>query len=918
MTVAWSWGGIALLAGAALQLGCLGYLLRRPGVAAVGGLAAVLAAVAVWDLAHGFELFVAANLAQRVWWGGVKYVGIAALPAAWWTFVVQYAGRRKGLPWPAAVALAVVPVAVLGILVLPSTSWLIHRYRIGTVQADSGPLFWPFVAYTGATLIGGLVYLATALLHVSPIYRRQTTTLIVFAMLPFAAILAFNEGWGPSHAIDPTPLAFSAAGPLLVWGVLRFRLLPLFPLVRSHIFTSLSDGAFVLDPQRRVVDVNAAGARLLGRIPAAVIGHDVQELLPVPVDEAAQGQATAVHDESGRLAVRLCPIPDRAGRLAGWLLLATDVTAWREAEAARQWAEVRFRAAFDTALVGMALITARGRFVEVNAGLIELTGCPRADLLHRALDELTEPECWEDDRRALCDVATGVRSRVRWQTRLRRADGQRRWVAAGLTAIERDADSGEQYLLLQAEDITERREVEQRLAYAARHDELTGLANRALLLQQLERGLRNRHQAGGELALLLLDLDGFKNINDLFGHAAGDELLTAVARRLSDTVRCEATVARLGGDEFVVLLPQIADPDDALTVSRRLLSKLEEPYRLRRGTARISASVGIATAGPTTTPESLLSDADAAMYLAKRHGRARATRLTPQLRAEQLNRIQLEQGLQHALEQGQLALAYQPIYPLAGGPASSVEALLRWRHPSRGLLLPDTFLPVAEHARLIAEIDAWVLQEALQQLRRWSATSPAVRGLVVAVNLSTPLVRDPHLRELVRDALRSSSCQPHQLCLEITETTLLDDDGAALAALASLHQEGVCIAVDDFGTGYSSLSRIRSLPIDLVKIDKTFVWKAVNDDTDHRILRLVIDLAHSLQLRTIAEGVEGPEQLALLSELGCDLVQGNYLGEPVFPEETLVCEWPPPHVRSKDPDHAPPRLPTASPSATPP
>lgn len=387
----WSSGGLLLVTAALLQAACLVFVWRRRGSAAAGGLAALLVAGLWWDAAHGLELL-AVSPAGRQLWGAVKYAGIGLLPLAWWTFVLQYTGPTRGLPPWALGALAAVPATLLAILAVPPTrSWRYYPPGESSRSAASGPLFWPFVAYTGLMLVAGLVVFVHRLWRLSPVYRRQSLVLLGYAALPSAAILLFNLRSGPWGQVDPTPLAFSALTVVLTFGVFRFRLLRLRPVARDQIVSTLIDAVLVLDPYGRLIDVNPAGERLLGRPGRAAVGHPLAGLLP----EATERLPGLITVRGRCYELRARPVRDRLGRFAGTLLLGRDITDEQRAEAGRRAAEARFHAAFDSALIGMALIDPggqpRGRFLEVNPALAAISGHPEPALLERTLDSLFHP-----------------------------------------------------------------------------------------------------------------------------------------------------------------------------------------------------------------------------------------------------------------------------------------------------------------------------------------------------------------------------------------------------------------------------------------------------------------------------------------------------------------------------------------------
>ncbi|MBN9428621.1 MAG: EAL domain-containing protein [Burkholderiales bacterium] len=432
-------------------------------------------------------------------------------------------------------------------------------------------------------------------------------------------------------------------------------------------------------------------------------------------------------------------------------------------------------------------------------------------------------------------------------------------------------------------EIAERRVAECRIRHLAHHDSLTGLPNRRLLEQRVGEALTQARQRGRGCAVVFLDLDRFKTINDSLGHGVGDGLLKAVARRLAEVVRPTDTVARVGGDEFVLLLADIAGADDAVHVAERVLERLSQPYRIERHSLRITPSIGIALSPRDgDEAETLLGHADAAMYHAKAQGRQCFQFFTENVLRSSSQRLQMENELHGAVLHGELRLHYQPRIELARGTLSATEALVRWQHPEKGLVSPGEFIPLAEETGLIHAIGDWVLREACRQQRLWRDRGLPVKP--VAVNLSAQQFRSRDLHDSIRRILSDARLPAHLLELEITESTLMHNTGETLDTLQRLASSGVKISIDDFGTGYSSLAYLKRFPVDLLKIDRSFVRDIHTDPDDAAIVRAIIGLAKSLGLQVVAEGVETREQANFLNATGCDEVQGFLFGRPMPPE----------------------------------
>ena len=438
---------------------------------------------------------------------------------------------------------------------------------------------------------------------------------------------------------------------------------------------------------------------------------------------------------------------------------------------------------------------------------------------------------------------------------------------------------------LQSEEINRFPKRLEQLTEQAFRDSLTGLPNRALFMDRLSHGLTRAQRRHEHLAVLFLDLDRFKVINDTLGHAVGDQLLVEVSNRLGDSLRPGDTVARLGGDEFGLLLEDVADAETAEAVALRIEEELSKPLRFEAREIFITASIGIAlSAARLGMPEDILRDADLAMYHAKAKGKARHEIFDSSMSAPALDRMDLEMDLHSAISHHEFRLHYQPILRFDTGRITEVEALIRWQHPKRGLLQPDSFIGLTEETGLIVPIGQWVLREACRQARVWQLEFPSTPPLVMSVNLSAKQFQNPKLVEEITQALDESGLAASCLKLEITESTVMQDAPVTLTKLNELKELGVRLAIDDFGTGYSSLGYLKRFPVDTLKIDRSFIKGLSPDGGDSAIVRAVVTVAKSLNMDVTAEGVETEGQLAELRALGCDRWQGFLFARPVSPE----------------------------------
>jgi diguanylate cyclase (GGDEF)-like protein len=423
-------------------------------------------------------------------------------------------------------------------------------------------------------------------------------------------------------------------------------------------------------------------------------------------------------------------------------------------------------------------------------------------------------------------------------------------------------------------------EANAQLQHVATHDALTGLPNRLLLADRLAQAIAQAERHAQRFAVIVVDLDRFKSVNDSLGHLAGDVLLKDVARRLTKVLRKADTLARLGGDEFVLVLNEINGPRDAEAVAVKVLADFAKPVLVSGLELHISASLGISVSPDDgVDADTLLQHADAAMYHAKKSGRNAYQFFAPAMNAFARDRLELESGLRRAVEQREFVLHYQPKVDVRTGRIDSAEALVRWRHPKRGLIPPAQFIPLAEETGLILQIGEWVVREACRQAYAWQAAG--LRPLRVAVNLSAQQFRQKNLVAIVRSALTDARLEAQHLELELTESAVMDDAEESIEILRELSELGVRISVDDFGTGYSSLSYLRRLPLDKLKIDRAFIRDVVTSRDDAEIVRAIVSLAHTLRLKVIAEGVETPDQLEFLNSLGCDQYQGFHFSAPI-------------------------------------
>jgi diguanylate cyclase (GGDEF)-like protein/PAS domain S-box-containing protein len=571
------------------------------------------------------------------------------------------------------------------------------------------------------------------------------------------------------------------------------------------------------------------------------------------------------------------------------------LAAAREAElAARhlqelQASERRFHNAFTHASIGMALLDFDGQILQANPALRTLLGADDAQLRQQRFRDCVDEVDRDGLDAQLARVGDADFDNFELELRCRHRDASLVWATLHCSTFS-EPGSTTPCLILQVQDISARRRAEEGLQQLAFNDTLTGLPNRRRFHDQLAEAVaRAQADPSQRFAVLFLDFDRFKLINDTFGHGAGDQFLVQVAQRIRGRLRPHDIVARLGGDEFAVLMQRFHDDDAVVALADRLLQALREPFRIADTEWISSASIGITTSAiGYTQPEDALRDADIAMYRAKAGGKARYAIFDVSLHAEVANRLRLEADLRRAIVQGELSLAYQPLLELNGNRLVGFEALARWNHPERGPIGPDVFIPVAEESGLIVALTDLVLKRACAQLREWQLLDASFVDLRIQVNLSGKDLAQPGLVARVSQALLVAGVQAAQLTLELTENILMTRIETALPVLRELRELGVRLSVDDFGTGYSSLAHLSSLPIDSLKIDRSFVRNLMAGSKESMVVSSIVQLGSSLGKDVVAEGIETASQFEQLRDMGCRLGQGFHLGRPLSAESVTA------------------------------
>jgi len=643
---------------------------------------------------------------------------------------------------------------------------------------------------------------------------------------------------------------------------------------QAALASHVSDAIIAVHGDGTVASWNPAAEAVYARPAGGSIGRPVSDLVGAPLapEEVIRAggviRTTHYRSDGSALYVRV----SAAEMTGGYVLVCAD-------ETARRRAEQYFTTVVASLEEGVVVVGPTGLIESANPAAQRILGVPEAGLIGSpgaGFPLYDETSVWvPPSNHPTAQTRRTGRSQNGRVVCVRRPDGQLVWISLSCRPLHPDA--GAPFAVVASfTDITERRAISERLAYESTHDPLTGLANRALVIQRIAAA-----RGTGATAVLFVDLDKFKVINDSLGHGVGDQVLKIVGERLHRTVRHTDLVGRLGGDEFAVVAAAVDGTRGARALAEHLFASLRDPVAVDGRQLHVNASIGIviAEAGDTRTAEELLRDADLAMYLAKTHGRGRYDFFDVELRERMQRRLQLEEDLRAAIRNDQLWVAYQPVVQLPTGRMVGMEALLRWSHPLHGQISPAEFIPLAEDSGSINEIGAHTLWETTHEVaRQRSLAHPDVH---LAVNLSAVQLDDPHLTSTVRRALASSGLPPSALCLEITESMLMRDQAAATERLNALRDLGVRLAIDDFGTGYSSLAQLQRLPLDALKIDRSFVSGLGESKDAEAIVTSIIVMAHAVDLTVVAEGIENERQLEVLQRLGCDQAQGFYFGRPM-------------------------------------
>jgi diguanylate cyclase (GGDEF)-like protein/PAS domain S-box-containing protein len=660
-----------------------------------------------------------------------------------------------------------------------------------------------------------------------------------------------------------------------------------------------ANGVVITDPTGAILWVNPAFTQMTGYSAEEAIGRNPRILNSGQQDaqffRAMWQTIIAGHVWHGEVVNRkkdgsfyteemtVAPVRTPAGGISHFVAIKLDITQRKLAEQALKSAEQEYRSIFETTMLGIFRSRPDGRLLKVNRALARMAGYESSEKFLNAVPSVLGIYADLDERNELMRRLAAAKAVRGYEVKFRLQDGRIRTGLLELNSVT-DASGAVLYNEGTVQDITERKQAEEQIRFLAYHDALTGLPNRALFEERMVQALADARRRQERLLVLCLDIDNFKTMNDSLGHSAGDMLLRQVGERLQKRAREHDTVARIGGDEFVMLLTGTDCTINGEKVANRIRSDVSGAYRLEGQAVNVTCSIGV-----SVFPEDgweikeLLRNADEAMYSAKESGRNSVRCFSHEMSARTAERVDLETRLCVALEKGELSLVYQPEVDVASGRMVAAEALLRWRNPQLGDVPPDKFIPIAENTGLIVPIGKWVLETACAQARRWQQES--CLPMTIAVNVSAVQLRQRGFVDVVRQVLEETGVAPQCLELEITESVLLDEGEGTLAMLQELAGMGLRLCIDDFGTGYSSLSYLKDLPVCKLKIDRSFIKTLTASSRNAAIATTIINMAKSLRLKVLAEGVETAEQLSFLRAHGCNEVQGYFFSPPLAMEE---------------------------------
>ncbi len=877
----------ALTAAGILIIGLILFV-RGRGSSATGIFFTFTVSAAAW-LGCFAMMYAASDATVALWWARAGYLPVSFLVPAAFEFVSEHFGRRHHsirvfgpLIWIAFGALGV--LASITSLFVPA----VRQYEWGFYPVATGRTVL-LVALDAAVIIPMVLLLLQAYRRSEgKAQQRAGTLLLAFILGSFGFVDFF-----PSLGIDIYPAGYTAVFAFVIVSAAalwREQLVDLTPEYASgQILETMKSAVLVLDLDGRIRVANGAACALLGYSANDLVGAHLRKILDPDENTSTRRllnssgvmeQAMVWRNSAGNNVDVLTSssfVRDNDGAPVGVVFVASDYTERKRAEQRLRQSELRYRLLFERNLAGVYRSTTTGEILDCNEACARIFGFDtREELLAQRATSLYF-DTTERDR--IIEMLREQKALTNLELRMRKRDGNAVWVLENMNLLSESG--GASVIEGTIIDITDRKYAQEQVEYQAYHDVLTGLPNRLLFRDRITIALAHARRTNRNVAVMFLDLDDFKAVNDKLGHTVGDHLLQSVAMRLVNSVRAEDTVARMGGDEFTVLLADVGDGRGAATVARKILESVGHKVMIDGHEMTVTTSIGLALfPGDGFDAEALLRNADRAMYRAKQLGRNNYQYATPPPFDD---RFTLERRLKQALERNEFLLHYQPIVEVMNGRVVAAEALLRWNDPARGLLQPEMFIAAAEESDLVHAIGEWVLRTATTQMKRWHDHGhPKMR---VSVNLSARQFQHRELPEVIGGILRETGLPPEYLDLEITESTAMGDVDLSLVTMRALKEMGVRISIDDFGTGHSSLSYLKRFPIDTVKIDQEFVRDLTGDPNDRAIITAVVSMARALRLRVIAEGVETQEQLEFLQREACAEMQGFLYSRPVTADD---------------------------------
>jgi len=887
-----TWYTVPLVAVGALNwlLGLLTYR-RERGSAPSRTLLAMTFTIGLWLLALGGATATHEDAAGAAW-VKLSMFGTAFVPVCAFLHAALGSSRYRLLLASALVGAAIsatlVGLALSTHLVIAET----HRYYWGYYPVY-GPLGPVLIAYYGLFFVaGGALYRVGHVTTKSDTHRKRMRLRLLALLLALPATVDFL----PTMRVGLYPfgyvfiLGYISVSTYIIW---RYRLVDITPaLAANQVIGTMAEGLLVVDRDGVVRIANEAAAEMCA-VGRNLVNLSLQELdakwgrgaladlMDPDVANEREVEFRTPDGSRGDALVVTSRLLDHLGAWVGTVYIIHDITERSRAERVVRESEERFRSLVQNASDLITVIQPDTTVLYQSPATRRVLGIDADAAVGQKLVGFVHRDDQPPFLNALTRLMAGDGETVTGEGRVRAANGE--WRHLEFTGTDQRAHPAIGGLVLNVRDVTERRRLEEQLRYQALHDPLTGLANRTRFLDRLEHALARTARSAAPLAVMFLDLDNFKGINDSLGHPAGDRLLVEVAERLQECLRPADTIARLGGDEFAILAEDISS-GEIPAVAGRIFETLQRPFPLDGRDVIVRVSIGIATnqGNAAYTADQLLRDADIAMYAAKAQGKGCHRIFESTMEVSMMERLELIADLPRALDQEELLLHYQPVVVLRTGELFGLEALVRWQHPSRGLLAPMQFIPLAEECGAIVSIGSWVLAEACRQAAEWQARYGNAPW-TVSVNVSVKQLQQARFVDEVRDVLEQTGLAPSRLMLEITESVVMKDAAMMLRRLRELKALGVGLAIDDFGTGYSSLSYLREFPFDFLKIDQSFIDDVGAEAGGKDLTKAIIELGKTLELELVAEGIERHHQLARLQDLECGLGQGFYFAEPMEP-----------------------------------